>query len=74
MAKENVFSKKAVEELFTFLSKNLEVESVFLTPFPDASINLISLLDKIADLRGISHRENGEEFNEVMNKLQERGE
>lgn len=57
------------KELLVFIANNLQVESAFLTPNPQATVDVISLLDKIAELRGISEEQNGIEFNQIMEDL-----
>lgn len=56
-------------ELFEFIAENSEAESSFLTPYPVYSVSTQDLLDKIAELRGISKEENGREYNEVADKV-----
>ena len=55
--------------LLRWLTVNNWVESRFLTPVPQANVNLVELLDKIAELRGISKEENGIEFNNIIDDL-----
>ncbi len=55
-------------ELLVYISENLNTESLFETPNPSTSVEVIGLLDKIAELREISQEENGIEFNEIMDK------
>ena len=57
-------------ELMKYIADNLETESQFLTPFPTTSVEVIGLLDKIAELRGISEEQNGIEFNIIMDNLE----
>ena len=57
-------------ELLKYIAENLEVESRFLTTTPNANVEVIGLLDKIAELRGISKKENGIEFNSIMDSLE----
>lgn len=57
------------KELLQYIAENNYTESVFLTPNPTTSIEVTGLLDKIAELRGISKRDNGIEFNEIADKL-----
>ena len=57
-------------ELLKYIAENLEMESRFLTTTPNANVEVIGLLDKIAELRGISKKENGIEFNSIMDSLE----
>ena len=57
-------------ELLRYIAENLEMESRFLTTTPTANIEVVGLLDKIAELRGISKEENGIEFNSIMDSLE----
>ena len=57
-------------ELLRYIAENLEIESRFLTTNPNANIEVVGLLDKIAELRGISKEENGIEFNSIMDSLE----
>lgn len=47
------------KELLQYIAENSETESVFLDPYPRTSVEIIGLLDKIAELRGISKEDNG---------------
>ena len=62
-------NKEIAQELLTYIANNLQTESTFLTPHPLTTIEVIGLLDKIAELRGISEEENGIEFNSIMDNL-----
>ena len=57
------------KELLIYIAQNMETESRFLTPFPSTSVEIKGLLDKIAELRGISIDDNGEEFNNICDEL-----
>ena len=57
-------------ELLKYIAENLEMESRFLTTNPNVNVEVIGLLDKIAELRGISKEENGIEFNSIMDSLE----
>ena len=57
------------KELLTYLAKNMETESKFLTTRPITSVEITGLLDKIAELRGITPKTNGEEFNNICDEL-----
>ena len=57
-------------ELLKYIAENLEMESRFLTTTPSANVEVIGLLDKIAELRGISKEDNGKEFNSIMDSLE----
>jgi hypothetical protein len=58
------------KELLKYMAENLETESIFLSPNPVTSVEVTGLLDKIAELRGVSKEENGKEFNMIMDKLE----
>lgn len=59
------------KELLTFIAKNNHMDSPFLYAGPlGASVDVTSLLEKIAELRGISNKENGKEFNEICDNLE----
>ena len=62
--------EKIWEELLSYIAKNMETESNFLAPINNTNVEIIGLLDKIAELRGISKEQNGKEFNEICDKLQ----
>ena len=57
------------KELLQYIAENSKTESVFLNPYPETSVEIIGLLDKIAELRGISKEDNGIEFNEIIDTL-----
>ena len=57
-------------ELLKYIAENLEMKSRFLTTTPSANVEVIGLLDKIAELRGISKEDNGKEFNSIMDSLE----
>lgn len=59
---------KAVQELFQFLIENHQ-NNAFLSPFVQPTIDLFDLLDKIADIRGISHEQNGMEYNQALDNV-----
>lgn len=58
------------KELLKYIAQNNFTESKFLSPSPQTNIEVIGLLDKIAELRGISYIENGEEFNNICDNLE----
>lgn len=58
------------KELLKYIAQNNFTESRFLSPSPQTNIEVIGLLDKIAELRGISYIENGEEFNNICDNLE----
>lgn len=60
---------ETTKELLKYLAENMETESHFLTPKPNTTVEIVGLLDKIAELRGISEEENGVDFNKVANNL-----
>ena len=53
-------------ELMKYIANNLQTENSFLTPQPTTSVEVVGLLDKIAELRGVSKEKNGNEFNIIM--------
>ena len=57
-------------ELLKYIAENLEMESRFLTTTPNVNVEVTGLLDKIAELRGISKEKNGIEFNSIMDSLE----
>lgn len=57
------------KKLLEYIAENLESESAFLSPNPVTTIEVIGLLDKIAEIRNISKEENGKEFNEIIDNL-----
>ena len=61
---------KTAKELLTFIAKRMETESRFLSIEPSTTVEVISLLDKIAELRGIDKNENGKQFNEIADSLE----
>jgi len=62
--------KTIAQELLQYIGENLQTESKFLTPNPSVSVGVIGLLDKIAELRGISKDQNGHDFNEVLHIIE----
>jgi hypothetical protein len=58
-----------IQELLTHIAETMQTESSFLSSKPITTVEVISLLDKIADLRGINRDSNGLEFNEICNNL-----
>jgi len=58
------------KELLKYMAENLETESIFLSPNSVTSVEVTGLLDKIAELRGVSKEENGKEFNMIMDELE----
>jgi hypothetical protein len=58
-----------IQELLTHIAETMQTESSFLSSKPTTTVEVISLLDKIADLRGINRDSNGLEFNEICNNL-----
>ena len=53
-------------ELMKYIANNLQTENSFLTSQPTTSVEVVGLLDKIAELRGVSKEKNGIEFNIIM--------
>lgn len=64
--------KNQLIELLQYIASNLETESSFLTPYPTTSVEVIGLLNKIAELRGISEEQNGIEFDIIMDNKYKR--
>ena len=56
-------------ELMKYIALNMQTESRLLTPKPSTSVEIIGLLDKIAELRNISKEQNGLEFNKILDNL-----
>ena len=59
-------------KLLEYIIENSEVESPFLTPIPSTTIEIFGLLDKIAELRNISKKKNGIEYNKLIDKQNEK--
>jgi hypothetical protein len=59
------------QKLLIYIANNLITESRFLTPNPKTSVEVIGLLDKIAELRDIPKEQNGIEFNQIMDTLKQ---
>lgn len=59
-------------ELLTYIAQNMRTESIFLTPNPSTTVEIIGLLDKIAELRELSKEENGKEFNSICDKIEKK--
>ena len=57
------------KELLKYIAKNNWTESVFLSPIPQTNIEVIGLLNKIAELRGITLEENGKEFISICDDI-----
>jgi hypothetical protein len=57
------------KELLQYIAENLETESSFLSPEPQTNVEVVGLLDKIAELRGIPPDENGMEFNAICDEI-----
>ena len=64
---------KEVTRLLTFIAKNLEAESGFLIPTPKANIDVVDLIDEIADIQGVEGETLGIEFNNIMDKIENYG-
>lgn len=58
------------KELLKYIAENNWTESVFSNPRPQTNIEVIGLLDKIAELRGITREENGKEFNFICDAIE----
>ena len=67
--KLNIMDDKIAKELLTFIAKTMETESRFLSNQPSTTVEVISLLDEIARLRGLDKNENGKQFNEIADSL-----
>lgn len=57
------------KKLLEYIARNREVESIFSSPTPQLKIEVIGLLDAIADLREIEKEANGLEFNNICDKI-----
>tara|TARA_R110002020_G_scaffold148076_8_gene323939 strand:- start:6888 stop:7094 length:207 start_codon:yes stop_codon:yes gene_type:complete len=66
-------TEKEVTRLLTFIANNLEVKSGFLTPTPKANIDVVNLIDEIADIQGVEKEVLGIEFNNIMDKIENYG-
>ena len=58
------------KELLKYIAQNNWTEPPFLSPMPQTNIEVIGLLDKIAELREITPKENGEEFNSICDAIE----
>lgn len=56
-------------ELLKYIAQNMWTESLYQTANPSTHVEISGLLDKIAELRGISEDANGEEFNQICDQL-----
>lgn len=65
-------NNKIANELIEYIANNLITESIFSTPYPTTSVEVIGLLDKIAQLRGIDKIENGKQFNTILDKIEKK--
>lgn len=54
-------------KLIKWIAANLEVESAFLSPRPSASIEVVSLINKIAELTEMDKEVLGQMLNEHLN-------
>ena len=63
-------TNKEVTRLLTFIANNLKMESGFLTPTPKANIDVVKLIDEIADIQGVEGETLGIEFNRIMDKIE----
>lgn len=62
-------NNEIAQQLLTYIANNCQTESKFLTPNSSINIEVIGLLDKIAELRNITKEENGIEFNKIIDIL-----
>ena len=58
------------KELLKYIAQNNYSEDSYLSPFPTHVVECIGLLNKIAELRGISEEQNGEEFNTIVDSIE----
>lgn len=58
-----------VRELLLYIAKNINSSSPFLSPTIEHSVEVMGLLDKIAELRGITPTANGKDFNNILDTL-----
>lgn len=56
------------KELLVYIAYNNYTESPFMVPNPLTTVEIVGLLDKIAELRGISKEDNGKEFNAILDE------
>jgi hypothetical protein len=54
-----------ITKLFELIHQIAYGESVFLSPYRSYIVDLKGLLDGIAEMRGITHEQNGIQYNEV---------
>lgn len=57
-------------ELLNYIVDNMFLKSPFSNPHTNTHIELVGLLDKIAELRNISKEQNGREFNSIIEEKQ----
>ena len=67
---EEYMNDTIAKSLLEWIAKNNFMESQFLTPQPSSNVDTTGLIDKIAELRGISKEENGNEFNNIADNLE----
>ena len=58
-----------VQELLLYIAKNINSSSPFISPTIEHSVEVMGLLDKIAELRGITPTANGKEFNQILDNI-----
>jgi len=58
-----------IKELLKYLVLNTNQSSPFLSPEITHTLDLYPLLDKIAELRGITPEENGKQYNAIGDEL-----
>jgi len=59
------------KELLAYIAQNMITESRYLSSNPMTSVEIIGLLDKIAELRNLSITDNGREFNKIVDFYEE---
>lgn len=61
---------KTAKELLKYIAENNWKESKFLSMKPATTVEIVGLLDKIAELRSIDPVENRKQFNEIVDSLE----
>jgi len=60
------------KELFKFIAQNNFQRGQIFSGYSERVVNIYELIDKIAEIRGISEEQNGEDYNSVIDELQEK--
>lgn len=59
-----------MDKLIEFIADNMEVESRLLTPNPQATINVILLLDELDKINNLEEGSSGKYFNDYLDSKQ----